>query len=317
MVDIVLARGRKLRAFFQYSEKAGYNAKEQRYIRQNFAHVPMQGACLLAMKSGHVSGRIMTWADRSHRVSQRECGFFALLDGDEDTYEPLLKKAEELQLSWGSSELLGPVAPDGSSWFMGQCDNARTGGLFTGPGDRGQTAVLIRNGYTAEKSFNAYLLYIPGKNRYRDAAQRFAERLGLKSVRLTGGFFSQKLNKAVYDVETFNPSLLARQAERIKPFISTKHSFSVMDPMGKCAGYILTLKGKPIRVSTIITQDNSFRRPVTALLISEVLDSFLKTRNSLIELSVIDEENTASNRLVKAIGAVTDRHYRIYCKKLT
>ena len=316
--EIAAVNGRKAKAFFAFSKKAGYSGQEQRYIRRYFGIFHARCVYLLAFIDGRVCGRLMTWQSVvKERNSSSAKGFFALLDGTEMSFSPLLRRAEDIQRSWGSTELIGPIAPDGSGWFMGQCDRGKSGGSLTGPGDRGQTAALKKAGYRTLQQFNAYNLSIPRENTYRESAQRFAKRLGLKAVHLSNGLFSQRLSKAVYDVEADNKKLLARQAEKLKPFLDTNHSFAVQDRTGNYHGYVFCLKGERPRLSTIITKENALRRPVTALLVSSVLDSFLNAENTKVELSVIDAANIASNRLAQSLGGTVDRCYLIYHKKLT
>ena len=311
-----------LKAFFALSERAGYARSERQYIERYFALNGRRGAYLIASEDNVTLARVMTWTDAAYTFTTGDMlGFFALLDGEERAFGPLIEKIESLQRAWGMEALLGPVAPDGSGWFMGQCDRScaqSQRGLFSGPGDRGQTRALTEAGYSVRTRFGAYLCAPPAVNQIRQSAERFAGRLKLALIRPSLNPFDQELSRAAYALSPNNKTDAALRVERLRGFIARRHTFIVKNAAGGYTGYAIGLKGEGTeRVATIMTADDQYRRPTVALLASALIDSFRGNSASGVELSVIDADNEASNRLVIGLGAVHARNYLLYYKKIT
>ena len=310
-----------LKAFFRFSLKCGYSREESNYLRRSFLYAQPKCVYLLATENGTVCGRLMTWSDEHYRkVAGKKRGFFALLDGNVCAFAQLLAKMEELQRNWENEEIIGPVAPDGSGWFLGQCEKTydnRLRGAFTGPGDTGQTQCFRENGYSVLTAYRTYQLTLPEENRYWDSAQKFSCRSEYKVQKMSVFGGRSRLCRSVLDVAGGEQPELARQAERIMPYLSRQHSFAVTNREGSYTGYVLCFPGKITRIATFMTADNLYRRPTTLLLVNELIESFKKNQRDRAELSVLDAENANSNRLARSLGAVPDRNYLVYNKKIT
>ena len=318
MLEIARVAGANKKAFFALSKRAGYTAQERKYIERYFAYDKTQCAFFIARDEGSVCARVMTWNDTGYnRSSSKRCGFFSLLDGDSRAFPLLLRAAYEAQLSWGNDELIGPIAPDASGWFMGQSDGAEPSGSFAGIADAGQTEVLKAEGFLVYQTFHAYRLPVPTQNRYRESAQVFAQRCGLKAFALRGIMKRSRLSKAVFDVATDNRNLLAGQADRISGYIDGDHSFAIKNKEGRYTGYALSFMGQTPRIATIMTAEGAYRRPTVALLFSCLIDSYRKSGAETVELSVIDSRNEASKHLSTNLRAEAVRCHHVYYKKIT
>ena len=316
MPEIVLSSGRKaLKAFFSLSVPSGYSGKEAAYIERHFSGGMGKSAYLLALDRGKAVARAMTWQGETLKN-----GYFALLDGRRDAFEALLGYMEQLQRKWGSTSLTGPVTPDGSGFFMGQCDSASDGsarGELTGPFDAGQSAALLQNGYDPVNTLAAFRLCLQKTNPYRGAAQKIASRLGIKPEKAKLNVFDQNLERAVFALETEDKAAALRQLLWLKPSIAKDRSFVVNDPCGRPLAYAISLKGDIPRLATFWTKDDEYRRPCALLLCDALFESCQKAGISEIELSLIDTQNEASMRLCGNAGARLSRQYKIYNKNLT
>ena len=320
MPEIVTALKRaELHRFFALSSRAGYRKAEQAYLRRYTPGPDEDHVYLLAME-GRVSARLLTWRDEAYdrAVSQR-CAFFALLDGDAVFFEPLLRAAEAHWRRRGCERIIGPVAPDGSGLFSGQCSGAfsRTA-LFAGPGDRGQSAALLQAGFQPLSREEAFVLDIPQINRYAPYAQRLQARFGLRIGRAGRGLWTYSLPKAVYEVAERFREESARQAEKLLSYADTRFSFAALNRAGDCLGYVFTLKDAPMpRVTTFMTRDVPCRRAVTLCLMSALCGALIEKRVNQAELSVIDSANLPSIRLALGAGARCIRTYLRYYKEIT
>ena len=320
MLEIRKAEGRAPGAFFDYALKWGYAPAEKRYIRRYYEPHSQKRAYLTAVKDNKTLACLLTWSEeRPAQGGRRRVGFFTLPGGDAKALGDLIGQMLFLQKAWGSEEVIGPLAPDGSGWFMGQCDRPCTveeRGLFTGAGDAGQMKALTDAGFCVEREYRCYQLPVPKTNRTRAYADKIAARFEIHATRLNHNLFTQPLAKAADELYLENSQAMRRAAERIAPFTDSHRSFAVKTAGDKTAGYVLAFAGKRPRVATIMTREGLLRRPATLLLVNALIESYKSSDASIVELSVIDAENAASERLATAFGAKPGRSYFVYNKKL-
>ena len=317
----IRAAGNKkdLSLFFAFSGPSGYTEGEAAYLRR-FAPPPdKEHAYLLAFEGEKPMARLYTWTQRVYgRAEGRRGSFFSLLDGKRECFQPLLRAAEELWRQRGCDFLTGPMAPDGSGLFMGQCQSAiESGGAFAGPGDAGQTQALLDAGFEAVQRWKAFSLHCPQENRYAPYAQKLRARLGLRVRPMGRGLFTYSLVRAAYETAQFVPSQTARQAEKLLSFCDPRLSFAALDSRGHCLGYALTLKGERPRLVTFITRDVPIRRAVTLCLTDALCRAALQDGVQSALLGVIDAQNQPSLNLARGLGAQECCEYKRYYKKIT
>ncbi len=320
MPEIVRAATRaELRRFFALSRGAGYRKAEQAYLRR-FAPAPDEDHIYLLAAGGCACARLLSWRDEAYdRAVSRRCAFFALLDGDAACFGALLDEAQAHWRQKGCDRMIGPVAPDGSGLFSGQCSGecAQTG-LFAGPGDRGQTAALLAAGFQPLAREEAFFLDVPAINKYVPYARRLEARFGLRVGRAGRGLWTCSLPRAAYEVAERLKRESARQAEKLLRYTDTRFSFAALDEAGSCLGYVLTLRDAPRpRVATFMTRNVPCRRAVTLCLMSALCDALIRRGVQQAELSVIDETNLPSIRLALGAGARRARSYVRYYKEIT
>lgn len=290
------------------SESLGYTKAEGKYIKGWSYLRSKNAAYLIAENNGKPSGRLFTWVAGGK-------GYFALLDGE--GAEKLIYQMEAFQREQGSAGIIGPIAPDGSGWFMGQRlpgDKGALRGEFTSLPDVGQCAALSSMRYAPLNEFAAFEVKIPAANPYKKAADRFAQRLNLRVENVRRGLFSSNITDAVWQTSGEHKMIMTRLTEKLLPTVSTRHSFVVFDEKRNYTGYALTLGS---RIATIYTVDNAFRHVSALLLVSAICDSFITSGTETAELSVINRQNTASMNLCQGLGGQEKAGYMVYNKNLT
>ena len=319
-ISICAAANKKdLGLFYALSETAGYTGEEAGYLRRFAPRPDEEHACLLAFAGEKPVARLYTWTQRAlNRAEGRRGAFFSLLDGEREGFAPLLQAAEEMWRQRGCGFLSGPMAPDGSGLFMGQCDSPReSGGVFTGPRDAGQTQALRNAGFAVSQRWKAFALDVPRENRYAPYAQKLRARLGLRIRPMGRGFFSYSLSRAAYETADFAPAQNAVQAQKLLPFSDARLSFAALDSRGHCLGYALTLKGERPRLVTFLTRDVPIRRAVTLCLTDALCEAAQRSGVKSALLGVIDAENRPSLNLARGLGAREVCEYVRYYKKIT
>ena len=308
---------RQKRAFFSLSRACGYSRDEAEYLRL-FCR-PENASYFIALKDGRPKARILVWKDAAYqRNTGRRTAFFAFLDGDENAFALLLEAAQNAYPD--AEALTGPVPPDGSGLFTGQCDRpcGTDRGAFTGPGDAGQAQALLEAGFAPCMTEACFEIAVPAVNPYRAYAGRLSARFGIRVQKARFGLFGDGLSRAAYELAGAWQSETALQAGRIRRYISPRFSFVALDGNGRALGYVMTLRGRPLlRVTTLITKDVPFRPAVTLLLLDALCESLIQSGITRAEASVIDVNNRPSVRLTQGTGARETRKYVRYYKELT
>ena len=308
---------RQKRAFFSLSRESGYGRAEDEYLR---LYCRPENACwLMAARNGFPKARMLVWMDGVYaKKTGRRVAFFAFLDGEAAAFDVLLEKAQGLYPH--AQAILGPVPPDGSGLFTGQCDRPWPAprGSFTGPGDAGQTEALLRAGFAPHHTEACFEVDIPDRSPYHPYAKRLSDRFGIRIRRPGFGPFGDGMSTAAYDLASAYRDETAFQAQKLHKYISARHSFIAEGAAGETLGYIMTLKGKPLlRVTTMITKAVPFRSAVTLLLLDALYESLACRQIQRVEASVINVMNRPSIRLVLGTGAKENRRYIQYYKELT
>ncbi len=317
-----------MRKFFALSDK-DYLPEECRYLKRyvngliNPLYHNGRMAFLIAVRDGKAVFRVLTGTDEVYkRLSGKKMGYFALFDGEEDeaAATALLKKAYQLQQSWGNEYLLGPVSPDGGGFFNGlsASDVGMNRGVMTGPGSRWKLELLSKQGFQPHEKEMAYKVEIPDGNPYLQPALQAQKRFSVEIEAIRTGIFREKWMRDisyVYAPERRNDTYM--MLDKLKPVIIKRHSF-IAYTSGTPAGFMLSLKGSNglIRATTVFTSRDQFSPPVTLGIIAVFIESCHRFGIKTIEASVIDSRNFASNRQIRALGGRQDREYIRFIRKL-
>ena len=275
-------------------EALGYSGAEAEYLQTytrpglNFIHSGSQCANLPG---------ILTWVDPAYnRATGLRRGFFAF--GENCTPE-LMQQVEALQRSWGSTELIGPVAPDAGGFFNGACYSDYKI-QFCSPK---YSCDFERLGF---REFDRELGFVCDLAAYR-LDERAARRFSITVKPLRRHLFSDPLTDAVY---TLAPAGLkaqtARQAERISKFLMRSASFAAYDAKGICCGYLLTFSGNPPRITTLMTGKTVFSGITAAALLAAAKGELLRQGYSNVNVATINQKNSPSLMLARGCTQVAE-----------
>ena len=312
MLEIIEAKTRAdMRAFFRAAKRSGYTKKEEKYLEM-YAFSPLSllsqngpQAFLVAKRDGKSVFRVLTGVDMRY-VRKEECpqGYFSVFDGekDEEAARAILKAVMEKQRNWGMKRVIGPIAPDGSGFFMGAGEGDFSGprGIFTGPDASFQCGILRSEGFLPVKTECAY------------------ESASIEIMKMNTGLFSTDWIKRILDVSKEAPQNEMRlMLERIRPFIETKHSYVAFSG-NVSLGYLVSLKkdGGILRAATLITSSEHFSAPAVLALIDAFLSGAKKDGLDRAEISVVDSRNLRSERLVLRFGGRKHRQYTVFTKNV-
>ncbi|MBR3928438.1 MAG: hypothetical protein IKJ65_05470 [Clostridia bacterium] len=331
MLEIVEAEARTdMCAFFKAAKDVGYLKKEEKYLRR-YAVPPLSLLSqngpqffLIAKRDGKPVFRALTGVDWRYIQKEKvKTGYFSLFDGEKDreactaVLDAILKK----QRDWGMDEVIGPISPDGSGFFMGagEGDFGKERGAFTGPDSAFACGILRESGFAEKQVENAYEISLDGKNPLFELTRKAEERFRVNVARMETGVFSDAWIRNILAVSKHAPERELRLLlERIRPFIDKKHSYTAFMG-GACAGYLVSLKsGKEgvLRATTLITSADCFSAPAALCLIGRYLEDAKKRGVRSFEISVINSQNVRSERLALRYGARKIRSYTLFTKKV-
>ncbi len=317
------------RAFFKAAKHAGYFPKEERYLKR-FAVPPLSllsgngpQAYLVAKRDGKPVFRALTGVDvRYNQNAQTKTGYFSLFDGekDEEAARAVLGVIMEKQRAWGMEEVIGPISPDASGFFMGagEGDFTKMRGIFTGPDSGFSAGILRENGFCEKQVENAFEITAGSKNPLSDVTRKAEERFHIEIAGMKTGLFREKWINDILSVSKDAPENEMRLIlERVRPLIDRKHSY-IAYSLGACAGYLLSFKrfGGVLRATTLITSPDHFSAPVVLSLIEKYLDGIGKSGLKTFEVSVINHQNIRSERLVLRFGGRKVRSYTLFTKNV-
>ena len=330
MLEMIECKTRAdMRAFFRAAKNAGYTRKEERFLKKYVA-APLSllskngpQAYLIAKRDGKPVFRAITGVDHVYnRKAGKNTGYFSLFDGenDEEAANALLEAIMKRQRAWGTENVIGPISPDASGFFMGagEGDFDKDRGIFTGPDAKFACSVLRKNGFCSIQTENAYLVNTDNQNPLSDVARKAEKRFGVCVVPLKPSLFSGCWIKRILEVTKGAPEMEMRVLlERIRPFIDKRFSYAaLMD--GACAGYLVTLKGEKgiPRATTLFTNPDHFSAPSVLSLIDAFLTDTRRRGIDQVEVSVINSENLRSERLVLRFGGRKIRSYTLFTKNV-
>ena len=330
MVNVIEVRTRaQMRAFFKAAASKGYKKEEIRYLK-TYCVPPMNPlfhngpqAYLYCERDGKPVFRALTGMDRMFaEKTGRKLGYFSLFEGEEDeeATKCILNEIMKRQKEWGAEEVRGPVSPDGSGFFMGagEGDFYKDRGLFTGVENGFIRRILIENGFEEADSENAYRMETPKENPLLAVTSKAGERFGVRIKKMKPGVFDERWKKEIARVTDHLPEgETALFLDRIRKYIDKNHSFVAFEK-GEVLGYLVSFKkGKGIlRATTLMTKTGAFVTPCVLNLIDAFLSS-VRRRNILkFEISVINERNIRSERLVLRFGGEKTRRYTQFTKKV-
>jgi len=328
MLEIMEAKTRaEMRAFFKATRHNGYLPVEVRYLKR-YAAPPLSllsqngpQAYLIAKRDGKSVYRALTGVDVNYNEKTgTKTGYFSLFDGepDKEAAQAILNAVFEKQRAWGTDELIGPVSPDASGFFMGagEGDFEKSRGAFTGADASFSKEILKANGFKEIQVENAFMVAAE-KNPLSGITRKAEKRFHIEIRRIKAGLFRERWIKDILSVSKDAPEKEMRLIlERVRPYVDKKRSFAAfMD--GACAGYLLTLKpyGGVLRATTLMTASDRFSAPVVLSLIGKYLEETEKSGIKSFEVSVINHQNIRSERLVLRYGGQKTRSYTLFTKK--
>ncbi len=330
MLEIIECKTRAdMRAFFRAAKKAGYTGEEEKYLKK-YAVPPLSllskngpQAYFVAKRNGTSVFRALTGVDFVfNREKGEKTGYFSLFDGerDEEAAQAILNAVLNKQSAWGMENVIGPISPDASGFFMGagEGDFEKGRGIFTGPEGAFACELLRENGFCPIQTENAYLIQTTNKNPLSDVTRKAEKRFDVSVVPLKPSFVSDQWMKRVLEVTKGAPEKEMRVLlERIRPFIDNRFSYAALIS-GACAGYLVTLKGRKsiLRATTLFTSPDHFSSPAALSLIDAFLTDTQRRRIAEAEVSVINPENMRSERLVLRFGGQKIRSYILFTKKV-
>lgn len=330
MLTIIECKTRaEVRAFFRAGKFAGYTRDEETYLKR-YAIAPLSPlsangpqALLLAVREGKGVFRALAGVDYGYvRKEGKKTGYFSLFDGEEDeeAAEAVLKAIFDKMRLWGMESVIGPISPDGSGFFMGSGEGDFQGprGLFTGPDASFACGILRKNGFQRMQTENAYELEIGMENPLSEIARKAEKRFDVTIAPLKPGLFSDQWMKWILSVSKGAPDREMRLLlERIRPFIDKKHSYLTFIK-GECTGYLVSIKGRGgiLRATTLITDQTRFSAPSVLCLIDAFLKGARKACVRTAEISVINDQNVRSERLVLRFGGRKIRSYTLFTKNV-
>ena len=330
MLEIIEAKTRAdMRAFFRAAKRSGYTKKEEKYLEM-YAFSPLSllsqngpQSFVVAKRDGKSVFRVLTGVDMRY-VRKEECpqGYFSVFDGekDEEAARAILKAVMEKQRNWGMKRVIGPIAPDGSGFFMGAGEGDFSGprGIFTGPDASFQCGILRSEGFLPVKTECAYEIELGKENPLSAVARKAEERFHVEIMKMNTGLFSTDWIKRILDVSKEAPQNEMRlMLERIRPFIETKHSYIAFSG-NVSLGYLVSLKkdGGILRAATLITSSEHFSVPAVLALIDAFLSGAKKDGLDRAEISVVDSRNLRSERLVLRFDGRKHRQYTVFTKNV-
>ncbi len=328
MLEVMEARTRaEMRAFFKAGRHCGYMPKEVRYFKR-FAVPPLSllsqngpQAYLVAKRDGKPVFRALTGVDVSYNeIKGKKTGYFSLFDGEKDkeAAEAVLSEIYRKQRAWGTDELIGPISPDGSGFFMGagEGDFEKSRGIFTGPDSAFSKKILSENGFREIQVENAFYVTADNNNPLSEIMRKAEKRFQVEIQKMKTGLFRDRWVKDILSVSKDAPEKEMRLIlERVRNYIDKRHSYTA-SVNGACAGYLLSLKpyGGILRATTLITDTDHFSAPVVLSLIGRYLEDIKKNGEKTFEVSVINHQNIRSERLVLRYGGVKMRSYTLFTK---
>lgn len=328
MLEVMEAKTRaEMRAFFKAGRQCGYMPGEVKYLKR-YAVPPLSllsqngpQAYLVAKRDGKPVFRALTGVDmRYNEIRGEKTGYFSLFDGEKDkeAAEAVLSAIFEKQRAWGTDELIGPISPDGSGFFMGagEGDFEKSRGIFTGPESTFSKEILSQNGFREKQVENAFYVTADNNNPLSEITRKAEKRFGIEIRRMKTGLFRDRWVKDILSVSKDAPEKEMRLIlERVRNYIDKRHSYAAFIS-GACAGYLLSLKpyGGILRATTLITDSGHFSAPVVLSLIGRYLEDIKKNGEKTFEVSVINHQNIRSERLVLRYGGVKMRSYTLFTK---
>lgn len=318
-----------MRAFFQMNKHLGYKREEDRYLK-TYAAGPLSPlinngprAYLCAMRDDKCVFRALTGVDMRYvQTAGKKAGYFSLFEGEKDAEaaKAVMDKIMLLQRKWGMDEVVGPISPDGSGFFMGAGDGEfkEKRGILTGVNAEFSSKILRDNGFSVLETENAYEIEIGKENPLSAMSRKAGERFGLKVERMNPGVFSEKWKRDIASVSDDLPEEeLLRTLDRIRKFICPECSFIAFSkdvPLG----YLLTLKDKDgyLRATTLMTKKGVFTPPVVIVLAGAFWDACIDRAVKTCEVSMINDKNYRSYRLVLRFGGRKTRAYTQFTKNV-
>lgn len=330
MLEIIECKTRAdMRAFFRAAKEAGYTREEEKYLKE-YAVPPLSllskngpQAYFVAKREGKPVFRALTGVDLVfNREKGEKTGYFSLFDGesDEEAAQAILDAVLNKQSAWGMENVIGPISPDASGFFMGagEGDFEKSRGIFTGPEGSFACRLLRKNGFCPIQMENAYLIYTTNKNPLSDVTRKAEKRFDVSVVPLKPSLFSDRWMKCILEVTKGAPEKEMRVLlERLRPFIDKRFSYAAL-MNGVCAGYLVTIKGSKgiLRATTLFTSADHFSSPAALSLIDAFLTDTQRKGIAEAEVSVINPENMRSERLVLRFGGRRIRSYTLFTKKV-
>ena len=330
MLEIIECKTRAdMRAFFRAAKNAGYTKEEEKYLKR-YAIPPLSllgkngpQAFLVAMRDGRTIFRALTGVDYAYnRKEGKHTGYFSLFDGenDEEAANAVLEMVLTKQKAWGMENVIGPISPDASGFFMGagEGDFEKDRGIFAGPDASFACGILRNKGFCPVQTENAYLVDTINKNPLSEVTRKAERRFGIVVVPLRPSLFSDRWMKRILEVTKGAPKNEMRVLlDRIRPFIDKRFSYATLVD-GACTGYLVTLKGDndKMRATTLFTNPDYFSSPAVLSLIDAFLTDTRRRGIDKVEVSVINSENLRSQRLVLRFGGQKIRSYTLFTKKV-
>lgn len=331
MLTVIEAATRaQMRAFFKAGKNAGYLKEEEKYLKL-YALTPLNPlfsngprAFLCAYRDGKPVFRALTGVDfRYVNLTGNRTGYFSLFDGENDreAAEMILEEIMIRQRKWKTDKVTGPLSPDGSGFFMGAGEGGfeRPRGLFTGPDGRFSAGVLRDNGFTACDTENAYLVSVPKENPLSELCRKAEERYGAEVAKLKPRIFDERWKEKIASVsEDQKKQELIKFLDRIRRHIDKNFSFFAKGEGGAC-GYLISFKSGNgiLRGTTLMTREGAYSAPCALSLIGAFLNECSKRGVKEAEVSVINQKNLRSERLVLRYGGVKIREYTQFTKIVT
>lgn len=330
MIEVVKVKTRAdMRAFFKAAKHAGYVPCEERYLKR-YAVPPLSllsangpQVYFVAKRDGRPVFRAITGIDfRYTRATGTNTGYFSLFDGENDreAIQAVLDEIIKKQRAWGMEEVIGPISPDASGFFMGAGEGDFTGrrGVFTGPDSSFQAEILRKNAFTEKQVENAFEISARLKNPLSDVTRKAEERFSVEVRKMRTGLLRDGWIKNILSVSKDAPDKEMRLVlERVRRYIDKKHSYLAFIG-GVCAGYLISFKrfGNVLRATTLMTSPEHFSSPVVLSLIGRFLEETEKEGAESFEVSVINHQNIRSERLVLRFGGKKVRSYTLFTKKV-